>query len=155
MGMSGISSNLIMFIAVLTISTMVVAVFNDQIDTTTSSIVTQQNWLSNQLKTDISITVINYENKTENQTVLFLENTGSTILDIGYVDIYLGGERIPRNNTFRIIEVLPDTEITNIGLWDPKELVKIVINKTLEENRTYEAVVIAQYGAKDSDQFST
>ena len=39
MGMSTVSAHLIMFIAVLSISTLVVAVFNSQMDTTTSSIV--------------------------------------------------------------------------------------------------------------------
>lgn len=155
MGMSGLSSNLIMFIAVLSISTMVVAVFNDQVDTTTSSIVTQQNWLSQQLKTDITIEVIDYVNGTENQTTVYVENTGATILDLAYVDIYIGGQRIERNNASRTLEILSDTEVANIGLWDPKEQIKFVVNKTLEENLTYDVIVSTQYNGKDSDEFST
>lgn len=155
MGMSGLSSNLIMFIAVLSISTMVVAVFNDQVDTTTSSIVTQQNWLSQQLKTDITIEVIDYVNGTENQTTVYVENTGATILDLAYIDIYIGGQRIERNNVSRTLEILPDTEVANIGLWDPKEQIKFVVNKTLEENLTYDVIVSTQYNGKDSDEFST
>ena len=155
MGMSGLSSQLIMFIAVLSISTMVVAVFNDQVDTTTSSIVTQQNWLSQQLKTDVTIEVIDYVNGTENQTTVYVENTGATILDLTYVDLYIGGERILRDDSSRTLEILSDTEITNIGLWDPKEQIKFVINKTLEENKTYDVIISTQYGGKNSDEFST
>ena len=155
MGMSSIASHIIMFIAVLSISTVVVAVFNEQMDTTTSSIVTQQKWLSNQLKTDITIEVIDFVNISENQTTVYIENTGATILDITYVDIYVGGQRIPRNVSNRTIEILSDTEIANTGDWDPKEQVKIVVNKTLDENTTYAVIVTALYNGKDIDEFST
>ena len=153
--MSNRSSHRIMFIAVISISTLVVAVFSEQIDSTTSSISTQQNWLSNQLKTDITIEVINFVNGSENQTTVYLENTGSTILDIGYIDVYVGGKRIPRNDSNRSIRVLSDTEIKNTGEWDPKEQVEIVFNTTLKENSTYTLLVTGQYGARDTEDFST
>ena len=154
MGMSSISSHLIMFIAVLSISTVVVGVFNDQMQTTTSSIATQQNWLSQQIKTDIAIEVIDFVNGTENQTTIHLENTGATILETEHIDIYIGGERIPRGDSNRTIEILSDTEIKNTGKWDPKEQVMIVVNKSLEENATYELIVMSQYGGKDNEEFS-
>jgi archaellum component FlaG (FlaF/FlaG flagellin family) len=155
MGMSTLSTHLIIFIAVLSISTFVVAMFHDQMESTTNSIKVQQNWLSQQLKTDITISVINYVNKTENQTTIYLENTGATILDLDYIDIYIGGERILRQNDSRTIEILSDTEITNIGLWDPKEKIVIVVNKILEENKTYSLIVTSQYNGKALDEFST
>lgn len=155
MGMGNISSHLIMFIAVLSVSTLVVGVFNDQMDMTANSIVTQQNWLSQQIKTDISIEVVTFINGTENQTYIYLENTGATTLDINDVDVYIGGIRIPRNISDRTIEVLADTEVTNTGYWDPKEQVKIRVNKTLEENKTFEVIVATQYGGSDIEEFST
>jgi archaellum component FlaG (FlaF/FlaG flagellin family) len=155
MGMGTVSSHLIMFIAVISISTLVVAVFNDQMETTTSSVVSQQNWLSQQLKTDITIEVIDFANGTENQTTVYLENTGATIIDLTYTDIYIGGERIDRDESSRTIEVLSDTDSKNTGLWDPKEQLKVVVNKTLEENATLELVVTTQFGGKTKDDFST
>jgi archaellum component FlaG (FlaF/FlaG flagellin family) len=155
MGMSNVASHLIMFIAILSISTMLVSVFNQQMDNTASSIVVQQNYLAQQLKTDISIEVVNYVNGTENQTTVYLENTGATILDIDMIDLYIGGERIARNTTERIITMLSDTDFTNIGHWDPKEQVKIVVNRTLQENMTYKLVVTSQYGATANEDFST
>ncbi|MGM5485356.1 MAG: hypothetical protein ACQEP1_05805 [Nanobdellota archaeon] len=153
--MSAVSSHLIMFIAVISISTLVVAVFNDNIDATASSIETQQNWLSNQLKTDITIELVNYVDRAENQTTVYVENTGSTIIDTSYVDIYLSGERIERNNESRKVEVLPDTEVANEGLWDPKEQLRIIVNKTLDDNTTYDVLVTGQYGSQDKSEFST
>lgn len=155
MGMSTLSTHLIIFIAVLSLSTFVVAMFNDHMDSTTSSIKIQQNSLSQQLRTDITILVIDYVNREENQTTIYLENTGLTILDLDHIDVYIGGIRIPRNNESRIIEILPDTEITNIGLWDPKEQIVIVVNYELEANKTYNVVVTSQHGGRAVDQFST
>jgi archaellum component FlaG (FlaF/FlaG flagellin family) len=155
MGMSTISTHLILFIAVLSISTFVVAMFHEQMDSTTNSIKTQQDWLSQQLKTDITISVINYVDSSENQTTIYLENTGATTLDIEQIDVYIGGERILRSNESRTIEILSDTEITNIGLWDPKEKIVIVVNKTLESNKTYSIIVTSHYGGRAVDQFST
>ena len=154
MGISNVTSHLIMFIAVLVVSTVVVSVFNNYVDSTTSAITVQQDWLTNQLKTSINIEVVNYNNNT-NKTTIYLENTGATTLDIDYTDVYLGGERIPRNNTNRTIEVINDSEIRNIGKWDPKEEVKIIVNKSLEENKTYKLIVTSQYNGMDTEEFST
>ena len=71
------------------------------------------------------------------------------------MDVYIGGERIDRTTSDRTIEVLSDTEVTNTGLWDPKEELKIVVNKTLVENQTYEVIVTSQYGGKHNDEFSS
>ena len=155
MGMSTISTHLIIFIAVLSISTAVVAMFNDQMDSTTSSIRVQQNSLSQQLKTDISILVVDYVDKPNNQTTIYVENTGATILNIEHVDVYIGGERISRSEDERYIEILEDTEIANPGLWDPKEQIMIIIDKELEENKTYYVIVTSEHGGRAIEQFST
>lgn len=155
MGMSTLSSHVIMFIAVLSISTLVVAVFNSNMDETASSISSQQNWMSKQIKTDITIEVIDYIDRSENQTYVYLENTGSTILDLSYIDVFVGGKRIDRNEQNRKISVLEDTEINNPGRWDPKEELEIIINETLQANETYDLVVTGQYNSKAVDRFST
>jgi archaellum component FlaF (FlaF/FlaG flagellin family) len=155
MGMSTISTHLIIFIAVISLSTVVVAMFNEHIDSTTNSIKVQQDWISNQLKTDITIILVDYVSKDNNQTTIYLENTGATILDIDHLDIYISGERIPRSNDTRFIKILEDTEITNLGLWDPKEQVIIVIDKVLESNKTHHVIVTSQFGGRAIDQFST
>lgn len=155
MGMSTISTHLIIFIAVLSISTAVVAMFNDQMDSTTSSIRVQQNSLSQQLKTDISILVVDYVDRPNNQTTIYVENTGATILNIEHVDVYIGGERISRSEDERYIEILEDTEIANPGLWDPKEQIMIIIDKELEENKTYYVIVTSEHGGRAIEQFST
>ena len=153
MGSSTVASHAIMFIAVMTMATSLVVVFKGYVDTTSSAIITQQKFMADQLKTDISISHINYDNTT-NKTYVYLKNTGKTKLDIDYVDIYIDSERIPRNGLNRSIQVLADTEITNTGTWDPKEDIEIIVNKTIDVNETHTVIITSSYEGKDTDTFS-
>lgn len=167
MGFGGLSSQVIMFIAVITVSTALIMIFNNYIDTSTTAMVAQQNFLSSQIKTDITIDLINYENGTRgtyfgNVTTLYAQNTGSTILDITLLDVYLGGIRYVRTYpTGCARSISPDSDTINIGKWDPKEVLVIVCNHTYSSNNvlakgtTYEAVILSQYGTKTVEQFST
>jgi len=154
MGMSNVASNLIMFIGVLVVSTALVGIFNNYVDKTSDALIKQQDTITNQLRTSIEIEVINYDNNT-NTTTADVENTGSTILKISDVDVFIDGTRIPRNTTNRTIEVLSDTDTVNVGKWDPKESIKIAINKSLAENLTYKLIVTTAYSGLDMEEFST
>ena len=153
MGFSGVVSQLIMFIAVLFVATGLVIVFKGFMDSTTSSIVIQQNRVSDQLETDITIEVIDYDNTTATTTV-YAKNTGKTKLKIDLVDIYIDEERFPRNDSNRTITVLSDTEIINLGIWDPKEVIKIQAFRNLTTDKSYDVTILTQNGIKDSDEFS-
>ena len=154
MGMSNIASNLIMFIGVLVVSTALIAVFNGYVDKTSDALTEQQDMITNQLKTSVEIEVIHYDNET-NTTTAYVENTGSTILKIDDIDVFIDGTRIPRNSANRTIEVISDTDTVNIGKWDPKESVKITINKSLEENRSYKLIITTAYSGLAMEEFST
>ncbi len=154
MGISNIASHLIMFIAVLTISTVVVGVFNNYVDTTTSAVKVQQDWLSNQLKTAIKIEVVSYDSST-NTTTAYVENTGATILDVNDSDVFIDGQRIPRETANRTIGVVPDTEVADIGKWNPKEEVEIQVFEHLAANVTHKLIVTTPYQGMDTEEFSS
>ncbi|MEM4755935.1 MAG: hypothetical protein QW594_02270 [Candidatus Woesearchaeota archaeon] len=154
MGASTPISHLIMFIGVLVISTAVVGVFNNYVDSTSSALTTQQQFLANQLKTAIGIEVVSYHNST-NRTIAYLENLGKTILVLDDIDLYLDNERIPRNTSNRTIELIADTEKHNLGKWDPKEKIKITIFKPLPSNTLHTLVVSTNYGGLATAEFST
>jgi archaellum component FlaG (FlaF/FlaG flagellin family) len=166
MGFSGLSSHVIMFIAVVSVATGLVAMFNSYIDTSSAAMVTQQQFLSNQIKTDITIENIVFYNGSYNSrwniTRIYVKNTGATTLDPDEVDVYINGYRFNRTPAIlRKNVMVSDTDTINIGKWDPKEVLMIqanhsyIYNNRLFENRTYDVVITAQYGAKATDQFST
>ena len=153
MGMSTVASNLIMFIGVLVVSTAMISVFNGYVEKTSDAIIEQQDMITNQLRTSIEIEVISYNNDT-NITTAYIENTGSTILKIENIDLFTDGTRIPRDTSNRTIEVLSDTDTVNVGKWDPKESIKVQINKSLEENKTYKFIITTDYNGLDMEEFS-
>jgi archaellum component FlaF (FlaF/FlaG flagellin family) len=153
MGMSTVASSLIMFIGVLVVSTAMISVFNGYVEKTSDAIIEQQDMITNQLRTSIEIEVISYNNDT-NITTAYIENTGSTILKIENIDLFTDGTRIPRDTSNRTIEVLSDTDTVNVGKWDPKESIKVQINKSLEENKTYKFIITTDYNGLDMEEFS-
>jgi archaellum component FlaG (FlaF/FlaG flagellin family) len=152
MGFSGLASQVIMFIAVITVTSILVVVFNGYITNTSNSIAIQNDYLVNQLKSDISIDVVSYAN--DNTTMIYVKNTGKVALRLNDTDVYLNGLRIPRNVTNRNIEVLSDTDTINPGTWDPKEQVLIEVYQKLNDTLSHKVIVSAQYDVKDIEEFS-
>ncbi|RJQ18098.1 hypothetical protein C4573_00040 [Candidatus Woesearchaeota archaeon] len=154
MGFANVASMLILLIAALSITTGVVLSLKDYYDKTTSAVTLEQTRLSEQLKTDITIEVVDFDNLT-NTTYAYVKNSGAQRLDVAKVDIYLDDVRIPRNETNRTIAVIPDTEVLNNETWDTKEVALItVFNFTLASNVIHEVSVTTQYGVKDTLEFS-
>lgn len=152
MGFSSVTAQIIMFIAVMGFATGMVAVFNNYIDENTGAMNAQWQVMSNNLKTDITITNVDWDNTTKTTTVYVL-NTGKTTLDPANTDIYLDGMFIPRDNNNRTIQVSPSTEIKNTGLWDPKEILEVQVFFSVEEGSHY-VDVGSQFGVKDSETFT-
>ena len=152
MGFSTLVTNVIMFIAVISLTTAFVAIFKNYVDESTNSINIQSEVISNNLKTDINIITASYSNATEKTTV-HVQNTGKTKLDLDYVDVYIDDKFIPRDSSNRTIKVLKSTEIENPGIWDPKEVVEIVVNMNLSRGE-HKIAVATEYGVKDTTTFS-
>ena len=153
MGASTVVAQMIMFISIMGIATGLETVFKNNLDESESSMNIQWDIMSNNLKTDITISSVNYNNVT-NITTLSVLNTGKTLLEIGYTDVYLDDLMIPRNDSNRTIEVVVSTDTANVGLWDPKELVEIKIMEENHASGSHSVAVSTQYGTKDKYTFS-
>ncbi|MFO7710512.1 MAG: hypothetical protein R6V53_01980 [Candidatus Woesearchaeota archaeon] len=149
MGFGTIAANIIMFISVLILSTAVLGVFKSTIDSSVGSFQSRSDEISNSIRTDITIQSAVYDNVSD-EIVVTLKNTGETVLDPQYMDVYVDGFFIPRNAANRTVRVLPSTDTRNSGLFDPREVVEIVVGQELDESHHYVAVA-TQYGTRTEE----
>lgn len=151
---SSVASQVILFIAVISITTGLVAVFNNYVQETTSSTRIQWQLMSNNLKTDVTITSIDYKSDSPDNTTIYVLNTGKVKLDLNETDVYLEGF-VSRDGSSRYLIIEPSTDDVDIGIWNEKEVVKIIVFKDLIASTTYQVCVSTQYGTRTCDTFST
>lgn len=128
MGFGTVAASIILFIAILTVASGFVILMNTYAQETSTSMTMQHERLSQELRTDITISDLNYS---EGEITLYVINTGKTDLMLDRTDVYVSGERIER--TSRTITLEQDTKITEPPIWSPNEIVKIVVTKTLDQ----------------------
>ncbi len=147
-GFGEVVSTLILFIAVITISTSLVVAFNQYVSKTQSSLKVQNDIISNKLKTSVSITNIVY-NSTTTTLYIYAKNIGETKLLTSKFDMYV-------DNVFtqNFSVVYPDNLSKSKGLLLPLEtaLFVKVINLT---PGTHEVELVSEYGTRSYDYFNT
>lgn len=154
-GASTVASQVILFIAIIGITTGLVVVFNNYVDETSASTRAQWKIMSNNLKTDITITSLSYDSGANpDNTTVYVLNTGKTTLDLNQTDVYLDGF-IGRDDVSRTIALEPSTDNVDVGIWNQKEVLRIVVHKDLSAATTYQLCVATQYGVQACDSFST
>jgi len=152
MGFGTLSTNIIMFIAVISMTTGFIGIFKMYVDESASSMQIQSKVIANNIKTDITFQVVSFDNMTESTTATIL-NTGKTKLDIDYVDVYVDSLMVPRNDGNRTIQISPTTEIENPGIWDPREVLEVVVYKNLTKG-THSIKIATEYGVVDTYSYS-
>lgn len=153
MGFSELATQMIMFVAVITVASGLVIVFNTSVTKTSNSIQTKTDTLAQTMKTDVTIDMVSYDSSS-NTTYVYVKNTGKTQLQVNDTDVYLNGFRISRNTTNRTIEVLPDTDTINPGIWDPKEQILIKVFDKLNSSTTHKVTITTEYDVQDTEEFS-
>lgn len=86
----GVASTLIMFIAIIGVTTGMVMAFQNYFLQTKDVLAYQQEQTSEKLKTFVTITHIVYDEPSDNLRV-FVKNTGSVELDATLFDVYVDG----------------------------------------------------------------
>lgn len=152
MGFSGIASSLLIFIAVMTVSASVIIALKGQVDDAQSAISSQKDRIDNELKSDYMIDFANYNSGV---IYLYVRNSGSTIIDNKTLDVYVDNVRIPRNVSNRTLQIAFDSEITDVGIWNPKEVMEIQINYVLQGSTTYTISITSDFGARESVKISS
>mgnify|MGYP006290952895 FL=1 len=140
-----------MFIAVVTIAGALVFIFNQQITESASSVSIRQDYLNNQLRTAVTIESVKYDS---GQITAYVKNVGESSVYPNRTTVYIDKERIFYNENLSF-SVESDTEQENAGVFDPQEVMKVVINKTLSGGASHEFLVIAQFDARDTYDFSS
>mgnify|MGYP001153364121 CR=1 FL=1 len=146
-------THLIIFIAVLSITTTAVFTMSSFVTSSSDAINLQRRETTNVINTDIRIELVHYDSNSE-ELYAYVENSGKTTLKLEDINIYVNNIRIPREIENRTIEIIPDTEIKNSGLWDPSEEIFITININLESDN-HNLIITTSYQGKDEYLFST
>lgn len=90
-GFGGVASTLIMFIAIIGVTTGMVMAFQNFFLQTQDSLNFQQKQTNEKLKTFVTITNTYYDGPGTSLRV-FVKNTGSTNLNSKYMDVYVDGQ---------------------------------------------------------------
>ena len=153
MGSSTVMTHVILFIAVLSITSGLLVAIKNYADETEGTFSIKSEEYNKVIRTDINIELVYHNNET-NITYVYVRNTGQTNMKIDQIDIYIDGLRFPRNDSNRTIGVEPDTEIINTGAWDPKEQLLIKADRYLDNTVSHEVVVATPYSVRDTESFS-
>ena len=150
MGFGTVAAQIIFFIAVIMIASAFILSMNEQMQQNTQSLRIQNERMSEQILSDISIMSITYNETTELLTI-YVRNSGRTKLDFALTDVFINGLRVPR--TQRVIQMEPDTIVGNPLLWDPSEVLRIQTTQSLS-NTIHTIRVVAENEASDQETIS-
>lgn len=140
-------STLIMFIAVISVTTGVVIVFKNYVVDTQDSFSTQSELTSNKLRTAISINNI-YYNSSDNKTFIYVKNIGETKLATKLFDIFINDRY---EEDYNITYANNFTRLLDIS--EPGDTF-VVINSGYLTSGSHEVKVVTEYGVGDTDSFN-
>jgi len=108
-----VASTLIMFVAIIGVSTgLVIAIKNYAIDTQ-ESFDFQNKVITNQLKTSIDIINVYYDDTT-NMTYVYLKNIGKTKLVVGDFDMFIDDDYITNYSVYYADNLSKELELLNL-----------------------------------------
>jgi archaellum component FlaG (FlaF/FlaG flagellin family) len=146
-GFAGAVSTLIMFIAVISVTTGLVIAFMNYVNDTQHSFSKKNELSSNKLKTSISVTNI-YYNSSSSDLYIYVKNIGETKLSAGLLDLYIN------NNFNKDFSVVYANNLSkNMTIFQPQDTMAIIKNINIASG-THEITVSTQYGVGDSDSFN-
>ena len=146
-GFGGVASTLIMFIAIISVTTGLVIAFTNYIRTTEQSLSVQNDLTSNKLKTSVTISYV-YYNSTSDVINIYLKNVGDTKLHPKLFDLYIDGAFQSGFNTTE-----PTDFSSNVTLFEPQDTVSVNQDIVLNSG-THEVMVVTEFGVSAKDSFN-
>lgn len=143
----GVASTLIMFIAIISVTTGLVIAFMNYTQSTKRSFDQQSELAGNKLRTSVSISNI-YYNTTSNSVYVYVKNIGDTALDTKLFDLYVDDAFYRDYDAF-----YADNLSKPIVLFQSQETLVLIKNLNLATG-THSVKVMTQYGVGDSDLFN-
>jgi len=143
----GVASTLIMFIAIIMVTTGIVISFMKYVDNAEDSMAVKNDFLTKKLETELGIINIVYDNP-KKQTTIYLKNLGKTKLKSELLVIFL-------DEQYKQDLKLYQAENTSQELYflDVQEIGIITINQTLNSG-SHEVKIISEYGIGDTQGFN-
>ena len=139
-------SSLILFISIISITTIVVVFFQNYMADTQDSLNKKKETTTGRLDTDISFININYEN---DETEIYIKNIGDIEIETAYLEIFLDDEYI---TSFDVLDAT--NNINSVDIIDIQEVVLIRIQKTLS-SKTHSVSISSKYGNVFEEDFNT
>lgn len=143
----GVASTLIMFIAIITVTTGLVISFMNYTQTTKQSFDSQTDLASNKLRTSISISNI-YYNESNDYLYVYVKNIGETKLPSQELDFYINDHF---EDNFSVLKA--SDLVTPVEIFEPQQTVVISEYKPLNSG-THKVKVVTGYGVGIGDYFN-
>jgi len=140
-------STLIMFIAIVSITTGLVVVFQNYVVDTQDSLSKQSKLTSGKLRTSISI-INTYYNSTSNDSYYYVKNIGETVLKTQLINLFIDSGY---ETTYSI--VYANNQSKNMTLFYPQDTMVVINNKNLGTG-SHLVKVISEYGVGDELTFN-
>lgn len=145
-GFGGVASTLIMFIAIVSITTGIVISFMKYVDNAEDSVAVKNDFLQKKLETEIDIINIVYDSDLDKVKIYF-RNLGNTQLASKYFTTFVDDKYITE-----FVIKNPETDDV-LKLVDSQEVGVVFVNETLESG-SHIVKLVSQYGVGDKMGFN-
>ncbi len=153
MGFSGIGAYILIFFSLIIVVSVFVLIQANIIETS-SLIYSQRDRLASEMRTNIEIENISFDNLTSpDTTTAQVKNTGQTVLETDYIDVYVDRARVPRNPQNLSISFAAGSNTLNPLHWDPDETIIIEVYMDLD-NSSHTLVVATEHLGRDQGSFT-
>ena len=153
MGFSNIGAFIMLFFGFILIISTFIIIQEKMVENTSLTYSVQQERINNELKTNININNILFNNLTTPDTItVYIENTGQNKLSTEYLEVFIDNIKIPRHTNNRTFSFETGSDIINPLHWDPDETLKVEIHLNLI-NITHVLTATTDFGVKDSKIF--
>jgi len=153
-GFADLASSLIMFISVLVVTAGIAGLMLTNMQIIGSSSSQSQQYVENQIKTEITVDHAYFNTSTEVLT-LFVKNTGQTSLDINKLTLYIDDAFYLVNSTSAPAVIEPDTNDINEAYFDNNEVLRITLDLTGIDPGVHTVKVITTYDNSATSLFSS
>lgn len=140
-------STLIMFIAVISVTTGLVIVFKNYVGATQDSFSVQNELTSNKLRSSITISNI-YFNTSSNMTYVYVKNIGETKLTPQQFDLFVDDAFITNYNVY-----YADNLTKTMTLFNQQETLVLVKQINLTSG-THDVKVVTEFSTSATDMFN-
>jgi archaellum component FlaG (FlaF/FlaG flagellin family) len=140
MGFGSIVSQVVLFMSVMIVIIVLSVVYKTYVTTTNNSLKVQHERVVEKIDTDFEILDASYD-KAREELTLHLKNSGSLKLEPTETDLFVGAERISRDDPSKELLISDETNIVNPGLWDPGEILELNVSRNL--NSGYHSIKVS------------